>query len=209
MSVGSINSSVQNQYPQISTPSAKKTTATDAVSTSPKMVDSLDQIGKDFVQLSPQAIAMLDASNAASSVTATGNNPIRALTLEDMVLIGYPDPNDPNVAILAEGISQARETGQLKGPITEAFLKGGNAQYKSGLFDMLPSDPASLKSSAKTKKAVLDRLHGVQDSKEADLNKLLRKAGFLQANGTDAAQATQPSQTQTLKIKAMLRDYSA
>jgi hypothetical protein len=52
-------------------------------------------------------------------------------------------------------------------------------------------------------------LHGVQDSKEADLNKLLRKAGFLQANGADAAQDTQSSQTQTLKIKAMLRDYSA
>ena len=91
------------------------------------MVDSLDQIGKDIVQLSPQALAMLDASNAALNVTATGNNPTRVLTLDDMVLIGYPDPNDPNVAILAEGISQARETGQLKGPITEAFLKGGNA----------------------------------------------------------------------------------
>jgi hypothetical protein len=209
MSVSSINGSVQNQYPQISTSFANKTTAADAVTTPPKMVDSLDQIGKDIVQLSPQAIAMLDASNAASSVTETGNNPTRALTLEDMVLIGYPDPNDPNVAILAEGISQARETGQLKGPITDAFLKGGNAQYKSGLFDMLPSDPASLKSSAKTKKAVLDRLHGVQDSKEVDLNKLLRKAGFLQTAGTDSAQATQLPQTQTLKAKAMLRDYSA
>ena len=74
---------------------------------------------------------------------------------------------------------------------------------------MLPSDTASLKSSAITKKAVLDRLHGVQDSKEADLNKLLRKAGFLQTAGTDSAQATQLPQTQTLKAKAMLRDYSA
>jgi hypothetical protein len=63
------------------------------------------------VQLSPQALAMLDASKVALNVTATGNNSMRVLTLGDMVLIGYPDPNDPNVAIFAEGISQARETG--------------------------------------------------------------------------------------------------
>ena len=151
----------------------------------------------------------VDATTAALSVPATGTDSARRLTLEDMVLIGYPDPSDPNVAILAEGISQARETGQLQGPMTEAFLKGGNAQYKFGLFDMLPSDPASLKSSAKTKKAVLDRLHGVKDTKEADLNKMLRKAGFLHTAETDAAQTIQSPPTQTPKLKAMLRDYSA
>ena len=192
MSINSINSSIQNQYPQISTPTANKTADAEASIASTK--SSSAAAASDTVTISEAGQAM--ASAATSFVQAFDAG--RALTAEDKALIGYPNPGDPNVTFMAATISDLRERGYIEGKLTSEYFKGDD-DSKISLFDVFPKDEQSQNALMPLKQrmgaAFAKYKHNSEEVSKLENDKLLMDIGRLAAHTTNA------------KVKAMLRHY--
>jgi hypothetical protein len=198
MSISSINSSVQNQYPQISTPSANKTA--DAKATIASAKSSNTTAANDTVTISAAGQAM--ASTAAGFTTML--QPFdagRALTADDKALIGYPNPSNPYVTSIAATISELRESGHIKGKITSEYYKNDDGTQAS-VFDVMPKDKQSQAEFAPLKNRMLTKFSEYRKGAADEVTKLANDK-FLLNLGRDA------QSTNSLKAKAMMRDYNA
>ena len=196
MSISSINSSVQNQYPQISTSSANKTADAEVASTSTK--SSSTTAANDTVTIS--------AAGQAMASTATGFTTMlqpfdagRALTNDDKALIGYPNPSDPYVTSMAASISEFREKGFIQGKMTSEYYKLDDGTVGS-IFDVMPKDKQSQAELAPLKNRMLTKFAGYKKESSDEATKLANDK-FLLSLGREAQTAN------SLKAKAMMRDY--
>lgn len=195
MSINSINSSIQNQYPAMGMPTASKTAEADTVVASAKSSSTAD--ASDSVTISAAGQAMASAATCYVQAFDAG----RALTADDKALIGFPDPSDPNVAFMAATISDLREGGYIQGKITSEYFKGDDGS-KISLFDMFSKDEQSQTALMPLKQrmgAVFAKYeHGnSQEVTKLENEKLLMDIGRLSAN------------TSNVKVRAMLRDYTS
>jgi hypothetical protein len=192
MSINSINTSIQNQFSQISAPTANKTADAEASMASTK--SSSAAAASDTVTISEAGQAM--ASAATSFVQALDAG--RALTAEDKALIGYPNPSDPNVTFMAATISDLRERGYIEGKITSEYFKGDDGS-KMSLFDVFPKDEQSQNALMPLKQrmgaAFAKYKHNSEEVTKLENDKLLMDIGRLTTHSTNA------------KVKAMLRHY--
>jgi hypothetical protein len=198
MSINSINSSVQNQYPQISTPSANKTADADAAIASTK--SSSRTAASDTVTIS--------AAGQAMASTATGITTMlqpfdagRALTADDKALIGYPNPSNPYVTSMAATISELREKGVIQGKLTSENYKLDDGTQAS-VFDAMPQDVQSQADMAPLRNRMMAKFAEYKNGTADEVTKLANDK-FLLILGRDA------QSTNGVKAKAMMRDYGA
>jgi len=198
MSINSINSSIQNQYPQMSTPSASKTTDAEAGIASTK--SSSTAAASDTVTIS--------AAGQAKANEATGFKTMlqpfdagRALTADDKALIGYPNPGNPYVQMMAATISELRESGHIQGKMTSAYYKNDDGTQAS-VFDVMPKDAQSQADFAPLKNRMLSKFTESQKGTADEVTKLANDK-FLLSLGGDAQSAS------SIKVKAMMRDYAS
>lgn len=198
MSINSINSSVQNQYPQISTPSTNKTADAEAATAITK--SSSTTIASDTVTIS--------AAGQAMASTATGFTTMlqpfdagRALTADDKALIGYPNPSNPYVTSMASTISELREKGVIQGKLTSEYYKLDDGT-KASIFDVMPQDARSQVDMAPLKNRMMTKFAKYKNGMADEVTKLANDK-FLLGLGRDAQSAT------SIKAKAMMRDYGA
>jgi cell division septation protein DedD len=198
MSINSINSAVQNQYPQISTPTANKTADAEAAAVSAKSTST--PAASDTVTISAAGQAM---SSAATGFT-TMLQPFdagRALTADDKALIGYPNPSNPYVTSMAATISELREKGAIQGKMTSEYYKLDDGTQAS-IFDVMPQDAQSQVDMAPLKNRMMAKFAEYKNGAADEVTKLANDK-FLLNLGRDA------HSTNSIKAKAMMRDYSA
>ena len=198
MSISSVNSSVQNQYPQISSPSANKTADVEAATATSKSISTA--AASDTVTISAAGQAM---ANAATGFT-TMLQPFdagRALTADDKALIGYPNPGSPCVTSMAATISELREKGVIQGKMTSEYYKLADGTQAS-VFDVMPKDTQSQADFAPLKNRMLSKFTESQKGTADEVTKLANDK-FLLSLGRDA------HSTNSIKAKAMMRDYGA
>jgi hypothetical protein len=197
MSISSINSSVQNQYPQISTSSANKTADAEVASTSTK--SSSTTAANDTVTIS--------AAGQAMASTATGFTTMlqpfdagRALTADDKALIGYPNPGNPYVTSMAATISELREKGAIQGKMTSEYYKLDDGTQAS-IFDVMPQDAQSQVDMAPLKNRMMAKFAEYRNGTADEVTKLANDK-FLLSLGRDSQSIT------STKAKAMMREYT-
>ena len=198
MSINSINSSVQNQYPQISTPSANKNADAEAAIASAK--SSSTTAANDTVTISAAGQAM--ASKATGFTTML--QPFdagRTLTADDKALIGYPNPSNPYVTSMAATISELREKGAIQGKLTSENYKLDDGTQAS-IFDAMPQDAQSQVDMAPLKNRMMAKFAEYKNGTADEVTKLANDK-FLLSLGRDA------QSTNSIKAKAMMRDYNA
>lgn len=198
MSISSINSSVQNQYSQISSPSSNK--SADSAATIASTKSSSSTAASDTVTIS--------AAGQAMASTATGFTTMlqpfdagRALTADDKALIGYPNPSNPYVTSMAATISELREKGAIQGKLTSEYYKLDDGTQAS-VFDVMPQDAQSQVDMAPLKNRMLAKFAAYKNGATDEVTKLANDK-FLLNLGRDA------QSTNSSKTKAMMRDYSA
>lgn len=197
MSINSINSSVQNQYPQIITPIANKTADAEVASTSTK--SSITTAANDTVTIS--------AAGQAMASTATGLTTMlqpfdagRALTADDKALIGYPNPGNPYVTSMAATISELREKGAIQGKMTSEYYKLDDGTQAS-IFDVMPQDAQSQVDMAPLKNRMMAKFAEYRNGTADEVTKLANDK-FLLSLGRDSQSIT------STKAKAMMREYT-
>ena len=198
MSINSINSSVQNQYPQLSTPFANKTADAETARASTK--SSSSTAASDTVTIS--------AAGQAMASTATGFTTMlqpfdagRALTADDKALIGYPNPSNPYVTSMAATISELREKGVIQGKMTSEYYKL-DAGTQASVFDAMPQDAQSQVDMAPLKNRMMAKFAKYKNGMADEVTKLANDK-FLLNLGHDA------QSTSSVKAKATMRDYGA
>lgn len=198
MSISSINSSVQNQYPQISTSAVNKSAEAETASASTK--SSSTTAASDTVTIS--AAAQVMASTATGFTTML--QPFdagRALTADDKALIGYPNPSNPYVTSMAATISELREKGAIQGKLTGEYYKLDDGTQAS-VFDAMPQDAQSQVDMAPLKNRMMAKFAEYKNGTADEVTKLANDK-FLLSLGSD------PYSTNSIKAKAMMRDYGA
>ena len=197
MSIGSVNSSVQNQYPQISSPSANKTADVEAATATSKSTSTA--AASDTVTISAAGQAM---ANAATGFT-TMLQPFdagRALTADDKALIGYPNPSNPYVTSMAATISELREKGVIQGKMTSEYYKLADGTQAS-IFDGMPQDAQSQVDMAPLKNRMMAKFAEYKNGTADEVTKLANDK-FLLSLGRDSQGIS------STKAKAMMRDYT-
>lgn len=198
MSISSINSSVQNQYPQISTSSANKTADAEAASASTK--SSSTTAANDTVTISAAAQAMASTATGFATMLQPFDAG-RALTADDKALIGYPNPSNPYVTSMAATISELREKGAIQGKLTSEYYKLDDGTQTS-IFDAMPQDAQSQVDMAPLKNRMMAKFEEYKNGTADEATKLANDK-FLLNLGRDALS------TNSIKSKAMMRDYGA
>jgi hypothetical protein len=197
MSISSLNSAVQNQYPQISTPTSSK--ATDAEGAIAPTKSTSTTAGSDTVTISAAGQAM---ANAATGFT-TMLQPFdagRALTADDKALIGYPNPSNPYVTSMAATISELRESGHIKGKMTSEYYKNDDGTLAS-VFDVMAQDKQSQADFAPLKNRMMAKFSEYKNGTADEVTKLAND-NFLLNLGRDSQGIS------STKAKAMMRDYT-
>ena len=198
MSINSINSSVQNQYPQISTSSANKTADAEAGIASTK--SSSTTAANDTVTISAAGQAMASSATGFTTMLQPFDAG-RALTADDKALIGYPNPSNPYVTSMAATISELREKGAIQGKLTSENYKLDDGTQAS-IFDAMPQDAQSQVDMAPLKNRMMAKFAEYKNGTADEVTKLANDK-FLLSLGRDA------QSTNSIKAKAMMRDYSA
>jgi hypothetical protein len=196
MSINSINSSVQNQYPQISTPSANKTVDAEAAIASTK--SSSTTAASDTVTISAAAQAMASTASGFTTMLQPFDAG-RALTADDKALIGYPNPSNPYVTSMAATISELREKGVIQGKLTSDNYKLDDGTQAS-VFDAMPQDAQSQVDMAPLRNRMMAKFAEYKNGTADEVTKLANDK-FLLSLGRDA------QSTNGVKAKAMMRDY--
>ena len=197
MSISSLNSAVQNQYPQISTPTSSK--ATDAEGAIAPTKSTSTTAGSDTVTISAAGQAM---ANAATGFT-TMLQPFdagRALTADDKALIGYPNPSNPYITSMAATISELREKGAIQGKMTSEYYKLDDGTQAS-IFDVMPQDTQSQVDMAPLKNRMMAKFAEYKNGTADEVTKLANDK-FLLSLGRDSQGIS------STKAKAMMRDYT-
>lgn len=197
MSIGSVNSSVQNQYQQISSPPANKTADVEVATAASK--SSSTAAASDTVTISAAGQAM---ANAATGIT-TMLQPFdagRALTADDKALIGYPNPSNPYITSMAATISELREKGAIQGKMTSEYYKLDDGTQAS-IFDVMPQDTQSQVDMAPLKNRMMAKFAKYKNGTADEVTKLANDK-FLLSLGRDSQGIT------STKAKAMLREYT-
>jgi hypothetical protein len=197
MSIGSVNSSVQNQYQQISSPPANKTADVEVATAASK--SSSTAAASDTVTISAAGQAM---ANAATGIT-TMLQPFdagRALTADDKALIGYPNPSNPYITSMAATISELREKGAIQGKMTSEYYKLDDGTQAS-IFDVMPQDTQSQVDMAPLKNRMMAKFAEYKNGTADEVTKLANDK-FLLSLGRDSQGIT------STKAKAMLREYT-
>lgn len=197
MSISNVNSSIQNQYPQISSPSASKTADVEAATATNKSTSTA--AASDTVTISAAGQAM--ASNATGFTTML--QPFdagRALTADDKALIGYPNPSNPYVTSMAAKISELREKGVIQGKMTSEYYKLADGTQAS-IFDGMPQDAQSQIDMAPLKNRMMAKFAEYKNGTADEATKLANDK-FLLSLGRDSQGIT------STKAKAMLREYT-
>jgi len=196
MSISSINSSVQNQYPQISTPSANKTADAETAIASTK--SSNTTATSDTVTISAAGQAMASTATVFTTMLQPFNAG-RALTNDDKALIGYPNPSNPYVTSMAATISELREKGAIQGKLTSEYYKLDDGTQAS-IFDVMPQDAKSQVDMAPLKNRMMAKFAEYKNGTADEVTKLANDK-FLLSLGRDAQNVN------NLKARAMIRDY--
>ncbi len=197
MSISSLNSAVQNQYPQISTPTSSKATDAEGAIAPTKLTSTT--AGSDTVTISAAGQAM---ANAATGFT-TMLQPFdagRALTADDKALIGYPNPSNPYVTSMAATISELRESGHIKGKMTSEYYKNDDGTLAS-VFDVMAQDKQSQADFAPLKNRMMAKFSEYKNGTADEVTKLAND-NFLLNLGCDSQGIS------STKAKAMMRDYT-
>ena len=197
MSISSLNSSVQNQYPQISAPTSSKATDAEAAIAPIKSISTT--AGSDTVTISAAGQAM---ANAATDFT-TMLQPFdagRSLTADDKALIGYPNPSNPYVTSMAAAISELRESGHIKGKMTSEYYKNDDGTLAS-VFDVMAQDKQSQADFAPLKNRMMAKFAEYKNGTADEVTKLANDK-FLLNFGRDSQDIS------STKAKAMMRDYT-
>ncbi len=197
MSISSLNSAVQNQYPQISTPTSSKATDAEGAIAPTKLTSTT--AGSDTVTISAAGQAM---ANAATGFT-TMLQPFdagRALTADDKALIGYPNPSNPYVTSMAATISELRESGHIKGKMTSEYYKNDDGTLAS-VFDVMAQDKQSQADFAPLKNRMMAKFSEYKNGTADEVTKLAND-NFLLSLGRDSQGIS------STKAKAMMRDYT-
>lgn len=198
MSINSINSSVQNQYPQISTPTANKTADAEAAAVSAKSTSTI--VASDTVTISAAGQAMASSATGFTTMLQPFDAG-RALTADDKALIGYPNPSNPYVTSMAATISELREKGAIQGKITSEYYKLDDGTQAS-IFDVMPKDAQSQVDMAPLKNRMMAKFAEYRNGTADEVTKLANENFFL-GLGRDAQSTSSP------KAKAMMRDYTS
>jgi hypothetical protein len=198
MPISSVNSSVQNQYPQISSPSANNTA--DVEVTNASSTSTSTAAANDTVSISAAGQAMANAATGFTTMLQPFNAG-RALTAEDKTLIGYPNPSNPYVTSMAATISELREKGLIHGRMTSEYYKLDDGTQAS-VFDAMPQDAQSKVDMAPLKNRMMAKFAEYKNGSAYEVTKLANDK-FLLNLGRDS------QSTNSIKAKAMMRDYSA
>lgn len=200
MSVSNINSSVQNQYPQISVQATNRIAVTEAASEK----SSLTTAESDTVTISTAGQALSDVANNSKIVGAYSESDYPQQLTEDdkKVIDAFPSDAPYNLIrnSVAFAIEAARKCGQLKGPLTLEALVGGTNNPHGLLADLAPDIQSKIPALA-LKKAMANGVASIKNTSSNALAKILSDI-FL---STEQAQS---SGRQTSRTKQMILDYT-
>lgn len=200
MSVNNINSSVQNQHPQIIVQATNKTAVTEATSNK----SSSTTAARDAVTISTAGQALSDVANNSKIVGAyTESDYPQQLTEGDKKVIdAFPSDAPYNLIrnSVAFAVEAARKSGQLKGPLTLEALVGGTNNPHGLLADLAPDIQSKIPALA-LKKAMANGVASIKNTSSDALAKILSDI-FL---STEQAQS---SWSQTSRTKQMILDYT-
>lgn len=200
MPVNSINSSVQNQYPQISVQATNRTAVTEVASEK----SSLTTAARDTVTISTAGQALSDVANNSKTVGAYSESDYpQQLTEDDKKVIGAFPSDAPYNLIrnsVAFAVEAARKSGQLKGPLTLEALVGGTNDSHGLLADLTPDIQSKIPALA-LKKAMAYGVASIKNTSSDALAKILSDI-FL------STEQAQPSGSQISRAKQMILDYT-
>lgn len=200
MSVNNINSSVQNQHPQIIVQATNKTAVTETTSNK----SSSTTAARDAVTISTAGQALSDVANNSKIVGAyTESDYPQQLTEGDKKVIdAFPSDAPYNLIrnSVAFAVEAARKSGQLKGPLTLEALVGGTNNPHGLLADLAPDIQSKIPALA-LKKAMANGVASIKNTSSDALAKILSDI-FL---STEQAQS---SWSQTSRTKQMILDYT-
>jgi len=200
MSVNNINSSVQNQHPQIIVQATNKTAVTEATSNK----SSSTTAARDAVTISTAGQALSDVANNSKIVGAyTESDYPQQLTEGDKKVIdAFPSDAPYNLIrnSVAFAVEAARKSGQLQGPLTLEALVGGTNNPHGLLADLAPDIQSKIPALA-LKKAMANGVASIKNTSSDALAKILSDI-FL---STEQAQS---SWSQTSRTKQMILDYT-
>ena len=204
MSVSNINSSVQNQYPQISVQATNRIAVTEAASEESSNTTAKSDTS-DTVTISAAGQALSDVANNSKIVGAyTESDYPQQLTEGDKKVIdAFPSDAPYNLIrnSVAFAVEAARKSGQLKGPLTLEALVGGTNNPHGLLADLAPDIQSKIPALA-LKKAMANGVASIKNTSSDALAKIVSDM-FL---STEQAQS---SGSQTIRTKQMILDYTA
>ena len=200
MSDNNINSSEQNQHPQIIVQATNKTAVTETTSNK----SSSTTAARDAVTISTAGQALSDVANNSKIVGAyTESDYPQQLTEGDKKVIdAFPSDAPYNLIrnSVAFAVEAARKSGQLKGPLTLEALVGGTNNPHGLLADLAPDIQSKIPALA-LKKAMANGVASIKNTSSDALAKILSDI-FL---STEQAQS---SWSQTSRTKQMILDYT-
>ena len=202
MSINSINSAVQNWYPQIST--SAPGLATDAKSDIAFKKSTTTSVTSDTVSISAagQALSDIESNPSVVGAYAVSDYP-QQLTADDIKVIdSFPSDVPYNLIrnSVAFAVEAARKSGQLQGPLTLEALVGGTNNPHGLLADLAPDIQSKIPALA-LKKAMANGVASIKNTSSDALAKILSDI-FL---STEQAQS---SWSQTSRTKQMILDYT-
>ncbi len=204
MSVSNINSSVQNQYPQISVQATNRIAVTEAASEESSNTTAKSDTS-DTVTISAAGQALSTAANISKTVGAYSESDYPQQLTEDdkKVIDAFPSDAPYNLIrnSVAFAVEAARKSGQLKGPLTLEALVGGTNNPHGLLADLAPDIQSKIPALA-LKKAMANGVASIKNTSSDALAKIVSDM-FL---STEQAQS---SGSQTIRTKQMILDYTA
>lgn len=204
MSVSNINSSVQNQYPQISVQATNRIAVTEAASEESSNTTATSDTS-DTVTISAAGQALSTAANISKTVGAYSESDYPQQLTEDdkKVIDAFPSDAPYNLIrnSVAFAVEAARKSGQLKGPLTLEALVGGTNNPHGLLADLAPDIQSKIPALA-LKKAMANGVASIKNTSSDALAKIVSDM-FL---STEQAQS---SGSQTIRTKQMILDYTA
>jgi hypothetical protein len=200
MSVSNINSSVKNQYPQISVQATNRIAVTEVASEK----SSLTTAAHDTVTISTAGQALSDVANNSKIVGAYSESDYPQQLTEDdkKVIDAFPSDAPYNLIrnSVAFAVEAARKSGQLKGPLILEALVGGTNDSHGLLADLAPDIQSKIPALA-LKKAMTNGVASIKNTSSDALAKILSDI-FL---STEQAPS---SGSQTSRTKQMISDYT-
>lgn len=204
MSVSNINSSVQNQYPQISVQATNRIAVTEAASEESSNTTATSDTS-ETVTISAAGQALSTAANISKTVGAYSESDYPQQLTEDdkKVIDAFPSDAPYNLIrnSVAFAVEAARKSGQLKGPLTLEALVGGTNNPHGLLADLAPDIQSKIPALA-LKKAMANGVASIKNTSSDALAKIVSDM-FL---STEQAQS---SGSQTIRTKQMILDYTA